>query len=86
MYGIFTYTGVLGGMVSTLGGHSIGHSKKIYICTCDLFRTVSEIELFHVITRIKERQDTLRRKTRYVLTRVAKCIDFDGGIFENVLY
>jgi hypothetical protein len=27
-----------------------------------------------------------RGKTRHVLTRVAKCIDVDGGIFENVLY
>jgi hypothetical protein len=26
-----------------------------------------------------------RRATRHVLTRVAKCIDVDGGIFENVL-
>jgi hypothetical protein len=25
------------------------------------------------------------RATRLVLTRVAKCIDVDGGIFENVL-
>jgi hypothetical protein len=27
-----------------------------------------------------------RRVTRHVLTQVAKCIDVDGGIFENVLY
>jgi hypothetical protein len=27
-----------------------------------------------------------RRATRYVLIRVAKCIDVDGGIVENVLY
>jgi hypothetical protein len=33
----------------------------------------------------KERQDELRRATRHVLTRVAKCIDVDGGIFENVM-
>jgi hypothetical protein len=26
-----------------------------------------------------------RRATRHVLTQVAKCIDVDGGIFENVL-
>jgi hypothetical protein len=37
------------------------------------------------IARIKEREDELRRATRHVLTRVAKCIDVDGGIFENVL-
>jgi hypothetical protein len=37
------------GKVSIVGGHSIGHSKqkKNCICTCVLFRTVSEIELFH---------------------------------------
>jgi hypothetical protein len=39
-----------------------------------------------VIARIKERQDGLRRGTRHVLTRVAKCIDVDGGIFKNILY
>jgi hypothetical protein len=27
-----------------------------------------------------------RRATRHVLTRVAKCIDVDGAVFENVLY
>jgi hypothetical protein len=27
-----------------------------------------------------------RRATRHVLTRVAKCIEVDGAIFENVLY
>jgi hypothetical protein len=40
----------------------------------------------NVIVHIKERQDTLRRATRHVLIRVAKCIDVDGGISENVLY
>jgi hypothetical protein len=34
---------------------------------------------------IKERQNELRRATRHVLPRVAKCIDVDGGIFENLL-
>jgi hypothetical protein len=38
-----------------------------------------------VITRMKE-QASLRRATLHVLTRVAKCIDVDGGIVENVLY
>jgi hypothetical protein len=38
-----------------------------------------------VIARMKERQDALRRATRHVLTQVVKCIDVDGGIFENVL-
>ncbi|KDR21301.1 hypothetical protein L798_04275, partial [Zootermopsis nevadensis] len=34
--------------------------------------------MMDVIASINERQD--------VLTRVAKCIDVDGGIFENILY
>jgi hypothetical protein len=43
--------------------------------------------IMDAIARIKERQDELivRRATSHVLTRVAKCIDVDGGIFENVL-
>jgi hypothetical protein len=38
------------------------------------------------IARIKEGKDELRQVTRHVLTRVAKCVDVDGGIFENLLY
>jgi hypothetical protein len=41
--------------------------------------------IMDVLACIKERQDELRRATRHVLTRVAKSIDVDGGIFENVL-
>jgi hypothetical protein len=41
--------------------------------------------IMDAIARIKERQDELRRATHHVLTRVAKCIDVDGGIFENLL-
>jgi hypothetical protein len=37
------------------------------------------------IACIKERQDELRQATHHVLTRVAKCIDIDGGIFEDLL-
>jgi hypothetical protein len=37
------------------------------------------------IGRIKEGQDELRRATSHVLTRVAKRIDVDCGIFENLL-
>jgi hypothetical protein len=40
--------------------------------------------IMDAIARIKERQDELRRATRHVLTRVAKSIDVDSGIFENV--
>ena len=39
-----------------------------------------------VIASITECQDELRRETRHVLTRVAKCIDIEGGIFENALH
>ena len=43
------------------------------------------VNTLHVIARIKERQDALRRTTRHVFTRDAKCIDVDGGIFEDLL-
>jgi len=33
----------------------------------------------------KKREDQLRRKTRDLRTRVAKCTEADGGIFENLL-
>jgi hypothetical protein len=43
--------------------------------------------IMDAIARLKEHQDELivRRATRHVHTRVAKCTDVDGGIFENVL-
>jgi hypothetical protein len=41
--------------------------------------------IMDAIAHIKERQDELRRATRHALTRVAKRIDVDGGIFENVI-
>ena len=34
---------------------------------------------------IKKREDQLRRTTRDVGTRVAKCIEVDGGILEYLL-
>jgi hypothetical protein len=43
---------------------------------------VSEKDLFHCTV---VGQDALRGKMRHVLIRVAKWIDVDGGIFENVL-
>ena len=43
------------------------------------------VNIVDVIACIKERQDALRRKTRHVFTRVTKCIDVDGGIFEHLL-
>jgi hypothetical protein len=35
--------------------------------------------------RIKKREDQLRRKTRDLRTRAAKCIEDDGGLVENLL-
>ena len=43
------------------------------------------VTILDVIACIKERQDALRRTTRHVFTRVAKCIDVEGGIFEHWL-
>ena len=43
------------------------------------------VNILDVIACIKERQDAHRRTTRHVFTRVAKCMDVDGGIFENLL-
>jgi hypothetical protein len=33
----------------------------------------------------QERQDDLRRATRTIAKKVEKCIEIDGGIFENLL-
>jgi hypothetical protein len=35
--------------------------------------------------RVKDRRHELRRATRTTLQRVHKCIEFGGGIFENLL-
>jgi hypothetical protein len=42
----------------------------------------SEIELFQFTVYCT----LYRRATRHVLTRVAKCVDVEGGILENVLH
>jgi len=34
---------------------------------------------------IKKREDRLRRTTRELRTRVAKCTEVDGGIFDRLL-
>jgi hypothetical protein len=78
---IYVYTHIQNiprGKVNILGGHSIGHStQKMYICTCVLFRTVSEMELFHCTVHCADEQHAM------YLTRVAKCIDVAGGIFKK---
>ena len=43
------------------------------------------VNILDVIACIKGSQDALRRTSRHVFTRVAKCIDVDGGIFEHLL-
>jgi hypothetical protein len=54
-------------------------SRKVYIYMCPIpngFRDRA-ISLYSTL---------YRQATRHVLTRVAKFIDADGGIFEKVLY
>jgi hypothetical protein len=41
--------------------------------------------VMNITARKNDRQDALRQATRRVLTWVAKCINVDGGIFENTL-
>jgi len=38
-----------------------------------------------VAASIKKREDQLRRTTRDLRTRVAKCIETDGGILEHLV-
>jgi hypothetical protein len=38
---------VPGGKVNILGGHTIDHSTQNIVFVCVLFRTVTEIQLFH---------------------------------------
>jgi len=39
-----------------------------------------------VIASVQECQSALRRAKCHALTRIEKCTDVDGGIFEDVLY
>ena len=44
--------------------------------------------LAHILdaaARIKKSEDQLRRTTRDLRTRFAKCTEVDGGIFEHLL-
>jgi hypothetical protein len=56
--------------------------KRKCVCTRVLYRTVSKIELFHCTVHCM----LYRQATHHVHTGVAKYIDVDSGIFENVLY
>jgi hypothetical protein len=60
-------------------------STKIYMYLCPIPKGFRDRGM-DVIACIKERQVALRRATRHVLTRVAKCIDVDGGILGKILY
>jgi hypothetical protein len=40
--------------------------------------------IFYAVARMKKREDQLRRTTRDLYTRAAKCIEVDGGIFEQL--
>jgi hypothetical protein len=52
-------------------------SKKVYMYVCPI-PTGFRDKRFHYT----EHCTLYRRATRHVLTRVAKCIDVDGGIFD----
>ena len=41
--------------------------------------------ILDAVARINKREDQLRRTTRDLRTRVAECIEVDGGIFEYLL-
>ena len=58
--------------------------SEVYIKKVDT-RDELLVNILDVTACIKERQDALRRTTRRVFIRVAKCIDVDGGIFEHLL-
>jgi len=58
--------------------------SEVYRKTVDT-RVELLVTILDVIACIKERQHPLRRTTRHVFTRVAKCIDVDGEIFKHLL-
>ena len=47
-----------------------------------LFRVIFEYDFSDVI---EKREEQLRRTTRDLRTRVAKCTEVDGGIFQRLL-
>ncbi|PNF35700.1 hypothetical protein B7P43_G16990, partial [Cryptotermes secundus] len=65
-------------------------SKKLYKHMCPIPNGFRDRATFLYTTdeqHAVSSHDTLyRRATRYVLARVTKSIDVEGGIFENVLY
>jgi hypothetical protein len=56
--------------------------SEVYKTTAD---TPDELlaRILDAAAGIKKREDQLRRTTRDLGTRVAKCTEFDGGSFEH---
>jgi hypothetical protein len=69
---------VPGGKVNILGRDSIGRSKQKIVYVHVSYSERFPRRLLHCTL--------YRRAACHVLTRVAKCIDVDGAILENVLY
>jgi len=58
--------------------------SEVYIINID---TPDELlaRVMGAVGHIKKREDQIRRTTRDLHTRVAKCTEFDGAIFEYLL-
>jgi hypothetical protein len=75
------------GKVSILGGHSTSHFQQKTKIICgfqDKAVILSKKKKMYMMSKIKLFQCTDEKHA--ITSRVAKCIDVDGGIFENVLH
>jgi len=57
---------------------------------CEVYKKVDTqnellARILDVVAGIKKLEDRLRRTKRELRTRVAKCTEVDGGIFESLL-
>jgi len=50
-----------------------------------IVRKISYLHILKADSGRKKVEDQLRRTTRDLHTRVAKCSEFDGGVFEHLL-
>jgi hypothetical protein len=64
---------------------SVSLNKKVYMYMCPIPNGFQDRAVSLYSTLYTVHCTLYRRATRRVLTRVVKCIDVDGGIFENVL-
>ena len=64
-----------GWMKSEVYKRNVNSRDELLACT----------RIFDAADRMKKRKDQFRRTTRYLRTRVAKFIEDDGGISENLL-